>query len=72
MTRASHSPLFSGEARAIECARKVMREHSINISLPWEGDLDDLEQDKYVGLVLACRAYSASLSEDAAPESRQP
>jgi hypothetical protein len=34
----------------IEAAAKVMNSHGIDIALPWEGDLDDLERERYEAL----------------------
>jgi hypothetical protein len=36
--------------REIEAAVAVLREHGIDIALPWEGDLDDLERERYEAL----------------------
>lgn len=44
------------EVARIEAARDELRKHGIDISLPWEGDLDDLERDHYEGLVAAIRS----------------
>lgn len=34
----------------IEAAAAVMNDHGINICLPWEGDLDDLERERFEAL----------------------
>jgi len=37
----------------IEKARDILRKHGIDISLPWEGDLDDQERERFEGLKAA-------------------
>lgn len=46
---------------AIERARDALRKHGIDINLPHEGDLDDLERDHYDGLVDAYYAIAAAI-----------
>lgn len=34
----------------IEKARDILRKYGVDIALPWEGDLDDREQERFEGL----------------------
>jgi hypothetical protein len=46
--------------QAIEAARDAMRERGIEVYLPWEGDLSDLENERYEALcaaLIAARPY---------------
>jgi hypothetical protein len=40
----------------IEAAAEEMNNHGIDISLPWDGDLDDLERERFDALVAALEA----------------
>jgi len=50
------------EEDAISEAAMALRDHGIDIALPWNCDLDDLERARYDGLVAACHAYVEALS----------
>ena len=52
------------EDDAISEAARVLRVYGIDIALPWDGDLDDLERERYEGLVEACHAYIAALNHE--------
>ena len=54
--------LTDKEKHAIVEAADAFEQHGIYYHLPWEGDLDDLERDKFTALVEACRAYHSTLS----------
>lgn len=45
------------EKHALVEAASAFEKHGIDFYLPWEGDLDDLERERYDALVEACRAY---------------
>lgn len=45
------------EKHAIVGAAAALEENGIEITLPWEGDQDDLERERYRGMLAACRAY---------------
>lgn len=45
---------------AIEAAANVFSAHGLHISLPSEGDMDDLERERYDGLRLALEAAFAA------------
>jgi hypothetical protein len=47
---------------ALGQAAEIMRRHGINIYLPWEASLDDLEQEQFDAFAEACRAYRAALA----------
>lgn len=49
------------EADAISEAAMVFAKHGIEFCLPWNGDLDDLERERYEALVEACHAYAEAL-----------
>ena len=49
------------EADAISEAAMAMRDRGIDIALPWNCDLDDLERERYEALVAACHAYVEAL-----------
>jgi hypothetical protein len=40
----------------LEAAATMLEQYGINICLPWEGTLDDLEQSRFDGLKAAIRA----------------
>ena len=52
------------EAGAISEAAMVFASHGIEFALPWNGDLDDLECERYDALVEACHAYADALKDD--------
>ena len=49
------------EADALSEAAMVFADHGIEFCLPWNGDLDDLERERYEALVAACHAYVEAL-----------
>jgi len=51
----------TAEKHALVDAASVFADHGIDISMPWEGDLDDRERWLCEGFVRACRAYHESL-----------
>jgi len=53
--------VLSGEDRkfALTAAAQAFCNRGISIACPWEGDLDDLEQDRFDALVAAIGAYNA-------------
>jgi len=42
---------------AFSMAAQAMCNHGIEIACPWEGDLDDVELERYNGLVAAIDSY---------------
>jgi len=42
---------------AFSMAAQAMCNHGVSISCPWEGDLDDIEMERYNGLVAAIDSY---------------
>lgn len=57
-----HEAPAMSEDDAISEAAMVFANHGIEFCLPWNGDLDDLERERYEALVEACRAYTAALA----------
>lgn len=55
--------LREGEADALSDAAFAFADHGIEFRLPWNGDLDDLEGERYCALVRACRAYHLALTD---------
>jgi len=51
------------EKHALVDASHEFAERGIDISLPWEGDLDDLGRERFAALLFACRAYHAAMSK---------
>lgn len=51
------------EKHALIEAASIFEERGLEIPLPWEGTLDDREQELYTALVLACRAYDKAMRE---------
>ena len=51
------------EARAVEDAAAEFADHGIEFCMPWSSDLDDLERERFVALVKACRAYAIRLAK---------
>lgn len=57
---------------ALTAASQAFCNRGIEISVPWDGDLDDLEQERFDAMVAAIDAYNDQLSLDrAALASRQ-
>lgn len=56
-------PLGDGEADALSDAAFAFADHGIEFRLPWNGNLDDLEGERYCALVRACRAYHRALTD---------
>jgi hypothetical protein len=48
----------------LEAAAAALEQHGINISLPWEGDLDDLEKERFDGLKAAVKAVLSDMTKD--------
>lgn len=67
----THGPYSLEEADAISCAALEMAGVGIEIRLPWNCDLDDLERSQFEGLVAACRAYAATNRDVAVALCRQ-
>ena len=42
---------------AFSMAAQAMCNHGIEIACPWEGDLDDVEMERYNGMVAAIDSY---------------
>ncbi len=51
------------EKHAIVDAAAALEENGIEIRLPWECDLDDLERERYRGMLAACRAYYKTMTK---------
>ena len=49
------------DADALAEAAMVLAEHGIDIRLPWNCSLDDLERDQYEAFKRACRAYADNI-----------
>ena len=49
------------ERIALEAARDAMAKHGITISLPWEGDLDDLDLERCEALRQGCSNYHMTM-----------
>ena len=45
------------EKHALIEAAAVFEDYGVEIRMPWEGNLDDREQEFFNSLVRACRAY---------------
>lgn len=50
------------EKHALVAAASAFEERGIQFAMPWEGDLDDLERERYQALVEACRAYAKEMN----------
>lgn len=57
------------EQCAVSEAAIVLAGFGIDVALPWNCSLDDLEQERYEALVKSCRAYRDALVADASPAS---
>ncbi|WP_157100256.1 hypothetical protein [Rhodoplanes sp. Z2-YC6860] len=55
------------EKHALLDAAMIFQEHGIEIALPWEGDLDDLDRERFQTLRDACRAYHAMMNGGTVP-----
>ena len=51
-------PLAPADRAIVEAAARAMAEHGLDIPLPWEGDLDDAERERFEAL---CAALTAAL-----------
>jgi hypothetical protein len=49
------------ERHALQEARDVWQEHGIEICLPWEGDMDDLDRERFQAMREACQAYHSKM-----------
>jgi hypothetical protein len=55
--------LSEPEKAAIEAAARAFSFRGIEFNLPWNGDLDDLEQERFAALLIACRSYKSQLEK---------
>jgi hypothetical protein len=55
----------------IEAAAEEMNNHGIDIGLPWDGDLDDLERERFDALVAALEAAERVRGAAAANKGRK-
>lgn len=53
--------LSVAEKHALVEAAAAFEGHGIDFRFPWECDLDDLETERYVALIDACRAYAKKM-----------
>lgn len=52
--------LSDDEKFALSTAAQAMHNHGIPIACPWEGDLDDLELERFAAMVTAIHAYNVA------------
>lgn len=59
-----NEPVTSEEADALSDAAFAFANHGLEFKLPWNCDMDDLERDKFIALIEACRAYHQAMLAD--------
>lgn len=58
-------PKPPSDADALSEAALILVRYGIEIKMPWDGDLDDLERSYFDGLAEACRSYAGELHDEA-------
>lgn len=51
--------ILPAERQLLEDVAAILNAHGITINLPWQGDLDDLEREGFMGLLTAMRCARA-------------
>ena len=62
--RAADLHLTLGESEALSDAAFAFVDYGEEIKLPWNCDLNDEEEFKFVGFVMAVRAYLSAMSPE--------
>lgn len=58
--------------KIVEAAASVFRDHGIDIRCPWNGDLDDVERERFEALCSALDAAGVGLGEPKISKSEKP
>jgi hypothetical protein len=63
LTCEQRATLQENEADALSVAAFAFADRGIEFKLPWNGDMDDLEAERFEALLNACRAYARAMQD---------